>query len=141
MRLDLRRMPMNELTQLLKDIAHELQSRGRGGQGGDRGGDRGGQPSGNYGRTGYGQPANGVPGQGGGYGNVSRFGSGGGGGGGGNYPPRGGGPGGGQSGGFRRHSGGRRQDYRQQPPMRQPVEPSAPIDDRPSDRPEPGNEA
>ncbi|MBU4461108.1 MAG: hypothetical protein KJ579_11105 [Verrucomicrobia bacterium] len=140
MRLDLRRMPMNELTQLLKDIAHELQSRGRGGQGGDRGGDRGGQPSGNYGRTGYGQPAYGAPGQAGGYGNVSRFG-GGGGGGGGNYPPRGGGGGGGQSGGFRRHSGGRRQDYRQQPPMRQPVEPSAPIDDRPSDRPEPGNEA
>ncbi|MBM4153631.1 MAG: hypothetical protein FJ221_01175 [Lentisphaerae bacterium] len=133
MRLDLRRMPMNELAQLLKDIAHELQSRGRGGQGGNFGG-HGGQPATNYGRTGYGQPAAfGQGGQGGGgYGGNSRFG--GGGGGGGNFQPRGG-----QGGGFRRH-GGRRQDFRQQQ-QRQPVEPPAPIDDPPADRPEPGNEA
>lgn len=139
MRLDLRRMPMNELTQLLKDIAHELQSRSRGGHG-SSGGDpdnRGGQPSSNYGRTGYGQPGPGQ-GQSGGYGNTSRYG-------GGNYPPRGGGQGGGQGGGhgggFRRQGGGRRQDFRQQPQQRMPVEPPAPIDDRPSDRPERGNEA
>jgi hypothetical protein len=131
-------MPMNELTQLLKDIAHELQSRGRGGQGGNMGA-HGGQPATNYGRTGYGQPGQpsnfGQPGQGGGYGG-SRFGGGGGGGG---YQGRGGG----QGGGFRRHSGGggRRQDFRQQQQQRQPMEPPAPIDDTPSDRPEPGNEA
>jgi len=115
MRIDLRRMPMPELLQLLKDLANELQSRGRGG--GTFGG-RGGQPNGNYighgGHAGYGTPYGGGYGQNPGYGN-SRFG------GGGNFTPRGGKGGGG-------HRKGRRQEFRQ----RQPMEPPAPIDDRPS---------